>query len=165
MDCKISSCCLSVQSLYPSMCAHSASTQNPSLHGNFPGCLRLTAQCWHCSNMCCSHLGALSNFLSVVLPTDLQSMLFPKAAHEIALFQGGARRFPCLAEHSLLLSLPRTLGANAAACLNAALWPSAEISCVAATVPQVCITFGMLPQIEFSLLYMGFDHLGKCPGC
>lgn len=52
-------------SLYHSLCAHRASTRKPSLHGNFPNRLSLTAQCWSCSNGCCSHLGALSNFLSL----------------------------------------------------------------------------------------------------
>lgn len=47
------------------MSSASASTQKPSLRGNFPSQLSLAARCWGCNNMCCMCIGALSNFLSL----------------------------------------------------------------------------------------------------
>ena len=165
MDWKISSCCLSVYFLHSSLCAHSVVLillQPVLLLGN-PLCVRSSPAI---SASQCSAGVAVTCAAVTWVHLAVSSLCGPSYWFTVDAVPKGSSWNCSAARRGSWISLPsraqpppefaRTLGPNAAACLNAALWPAVEISCVPATVLQVCIAPGMLPPIGFSLLYVSF---------
>lgn len=140
----------------------SASTRKPALGGNFPAVSGSQRSAGNCRNVLQSP-GCTQQFpFSVLLHTDSQSMQFQKAAHEIALLQGETCRFPCVSEHSLLLSLPGLLGQMLQPALMLPLGLLLRYVQLPLFLRSVSLLRCCLKQV-FLYHIWAFGHLRKCP--